>query len=127
MSPSVLQALVRATTVETIVAFCAAVAFIVLYSVIAPWWRSPLGRNVVALDASISLTLLPGVVHHFFGVSTALDPYFAWFTVLAFGAVPLVIAWRAWILCRIQFGATGGDRPADVLAPAEPPVPADQE
>lgn len=107
MSPTTLRLLIHVTTVETMVAFFAAVAFIILYSAIAPWWRSPLGRNVVALDASISLTLLPSVIHHTFGVSTALDPIFTWFTVAAFAAVPLVIAWRAWILCRIQFGAPG--------------------
>lgn len=111
MNPSTLQAIMHATTVETIVAFCAAVAFIALYSAIAPWWRSPLGRNLVALDASISLTLLPSVLHHALGVSSADTPAFAWFTVLAFGFVPVVIVWRAWILCRIQFRRPGSDAP----------------
>jgi hypothetical protein len=118
VNPHTLMALVHATTVETIVAFCAAVAFIALYSAIAPWWRSPLGRNLVALDGSISLTLLPSVVHHTLGVSSADSAFFAWFSVVAFGLVPCVIVWRAYILLRIQFGAAGGVRPADVLVPA---------
>lgn len=107
MSPGTLQAIMHATTIETIVAFFAAVAFIALYTAIAPWWRSPLGRNLVALDGSISLTLLPSVLHHALGVSSADTPAFAWFTVCAFALVPCVIAWRAWILCRIQFGPKG--------------------
>jgi hypothetical protein len=109
VDPSTLHALMSSLTVETIVTFFTAVAFIVLYSVVAPWWRSPLGRNVVALDASISMTLLPSVVHHFFGVSAALDPVFTWFTVISFGLVPCVIAWRAWILLRIQLGRHDSD------------------
>lgn len=89
-------------TVEVIITFCTSIAFIVLYSVLAPWWRSPLGRNLIAFDAVLSLTLLPSVIHHALGATSAEDTAFAWFTVSAFAAVPVVIGWRAVIMIRMQ-------------------------
>ena len=89
-------------TVETIVTFCTSIAFIAIYTLLAPWWQSMIGRSIVALDAALSLTLLPSVIHHLFGATSAESTFFAWFTLTAFAMVPCVIVWRAVILIRIQ-------------------------
>lgn len=102
LSPGALSLVQALQTDEIVVTFCASLAFIALYTAVAPWWRSPLGRNLVAFDASLSLTLLPAVVHHAFGFRSAEDVVFAWFTVVAFALVPCVIVWRAVILLRMQ-------------------------
>jgi hypothetical protein len=86
------------------VTFCISAAFIVLYALLAPWRKSALGRNVVALHSALALTLLPAVVHHLFGATVAEDRFFAWFAVTAFALVPCVIVWRAVILIRLQLG-----------------------
>jgi hypothetical protein len=106
VTPGTLTTIQQAQIIITVVAFCTTVAFIVLYSIVAKWWENTLGRCIVALDASVALTLLPSVVHHWLGVSSADTPFFAWFSLVSFAAVPLVVAWRGWILLRIQFGHT---------------------
>lgn len=112
MSARTLRFIMSVQADEVVITFFASIGFIVLYTILAPWWRSPLGRNLVAFDAALSLTLLPSVVHHTFGVNSALSPAFAWFTVGAFAAVPLVIVWRAWILLRVQVGWQDDTEPA---------------
>lgn len=111
MSPQMLNLIVSIQADEVVATFCCSLAFIALYTLVAKWWRSPLGRNLVAFDASLSLTLLPSVVHHAFGVSSALSEPFAWFTLGAFAAVPCVIVWRAVILVRMQLGGLHEDDP----------------
>ena len=106
MTPGTLSLIQHAQIIVTVVAFCTTVGFIVLYSVVARWWENTLGRCIVALDGSVALTLLPAVLHHAFGWSVAASPFFAWFSLVSFAAVPLVVAWRAVILLRIQFGHT---------------------
>ena len=54
------------------------------------------------MDSALALTLLPSVVHHALGVSSADTPLFAWFTVLAFALVPVVIVWRVVLILRVQ-------------------------
>lgn len=104
MSPQALAFVMSVQAGEVIATFICSLLFIVLYSVVAPWWRYPLGRNLVAFDAALSLTLLPSVVHHTFGVSSALSAPFAWFTLVSFATVPCVIVWRAVIMLRMQLG-----------------------
>lgn len=132
MNPQTLRLIVDLTIDETMVAFFAALGFILLYTIVAPWWKSALGWSIVALDGSIALTLLPSVIHHWAGVSTADAPVFAWFTVGAFALVPMVIAWRAWILVRLQIRHrqdVPSNRPTSLPGPSgasahpEDPVP----
>lgn len=106
--------LIMSLQVGVVVAtFCCSVAFVVLYTVVARWWQSPLGRNLVAFDSALSLTLLPSVLHHAFGISSSLSEPFAWFTLAAFATVPCVIVWRAVILLRAQLGGLHGDTGAE--------------
>lgn len=113
MSPQMLNLIISIQADEVVITFCASVGFIVLYTLVARWWRSALGRNLVAFDSALSLTLLPAVLHHAFGVSSALSEPFAWFTLAAFAAVPCVIVWRAVILLRAQLGGLHEDDPPD--------------
>jgi hypothetical protein len=49
-------------------AFWSAVGFILIYSLLSPWWRNPIGRMIVRLDASVALALASGIMVHEFGV-----------------------------------------------------------
>jgi hypothetical protein len=102
LSPGALSLVMSVQAAEVLTTFFCSLAFIALYTVVAPWWRNPLGRNLVAFDASLSLTLLPSVIHHTFGPSAASSAFFGWFTVVAFAMVPCVIIWRAVIMVRMQ-------------------------
>jgi hypothetical protein len=113
LSPQTLSLVMAVQTDLIMVTFFCSLAFVALFTLVAPWWRYPAGRSTVALDAALALTLLPSVVHHIFGFRSAEDPFFAWFTVGAFALVPCVIVWRAVIIVRMQR--------AGVKDPGQPP------
>jgi hypothetical protein len=103
------QFLADASTVVVQAAFWSALAFIIWYSILAPWYRYPIGRALVALDSAIVLATLPSVLGMYFGASIIAWRGFAWLTVAAFGCIPLVTIWRGAIVFREQRrGARGG-------------------
>jgi hypothetical protein len=82
-------------------AFYAAVGFIVLYSLLAPWYRSPMGRMIVALDFAIVLTLLPEILLRDFGAALSLQAVTR-LTAAGIGIVVVTIVSRAWLLGRLH-------------------------
>ena len=90
--------------IVTLAAFFAAVGFVTLYTYLAPWYKSSLGRSIVALDSALALTVLPSVLHFLFGVSVLESKPFAIFALSSFTTIPLIIVWRGYLLWRIQVG-----------------------
>ena len=75
--------------------------FVVVYWATAPWWRSPMGRNVMSLMFVIALVLDLSVVRIF--VPGAVD--LLWFNILrlvVFALVPVVLGMRLWLLVKVQ-------------------------
>lgn len=83
-------------------AFWCAIAFIAWYTICAPWWRSPVGRAIVALDAAIALTLLPSVAGLILGHRAVASGAYQWLTLCALACVPVITCWRMVIVWRIQ-------------------------
>lgn len=83
-------------------AFWSALSFIAWYSLWAPWYRTPVGRAIVALDSAIALACFPTVLGLIFGASVIASPWFAWLTVAAFAAIPVITVYRGVIVFRIQ-------------------------
>jgi hypothetical protein len=96
--------------VITLASFFAAVGFVALYSVLAPWWKTPLGRSIVALDTAVAMTVAPSVLHFVFGVTSLKSETFAFFTLGAFTMIPIIIVWRGWLLWRLQTGVRKAER-----------------
>jgi hypothetical protein len=82
-------------------AFYSALGFVVLYSTMAPWWRSPMGRMIVALDFAIVLTLLPDILMQDFGADLPAQVTLR-LTAAGIGTVVVTIISRAWLLGRIH-------------------------
>lgn len=101
------SALHTAGETVTLAAFFANVVFIVVYLTLAPWWRTPLGRNIMALDVALSLALLPATLHYLFGVTVADNPVFGWFVVAMVALVALIVMQRTLILLRLQLEHDG--------------------
>jgi hypothetical protein len=87
-------------------AFLAALLFIGVYSAVAPWWRSAIGRALVIMDAGIAMTLLPLVLHVVFGLAEV-SVFYAWFEIGALALVAGSTLWRTWIVVRVQRDAAG--------------------
>lgn len=88
--------------VIALVAFVTNVLFVVVYSLLGPWWDTELGRNIVAMDSALALALLPAVLHDLFGWTTATSVGFGWFVDAALGCVPVIVVWRLVILVRLD-------------------------
>jgi hypothetical protein len=99
------QAVTTFGEIATLSAFFACVLFVIVYTAVAPWWRTPMGRNIVSLDLVTALALLPSALHWIFSITVYFSEWYAWFSYSAVGLVPVVIAWRAVILVRLQLRA----------------------
>lgn len=80
-----------------------ATAFVVLYWATARWWRSEMGRNVMALMGSLALLLDLTAVRAFTqAVPAPHADWFLWVRLGVFAFIPVAIGWRLWILVRLQ-------------------------
>lgn len=74
-------------------------AFTLGYGLFAPWWRSPMGRNVMAMSLTHGLIFGLVSVNLTFGVAWGARP---WVRVVIYGSILFVFAWRGLILIREQ-------------------------
>jgi hypothetical protein len=63
-----------------------------------PWWRSQMGRHLMAYMLVIALVLDLSVVRLIVGDSW----WFALLRLLVFTGIPLVLAWRLWLQIKAQ-------------------------
>lgn len=92
-----------------VLAFAASVLFIVVYTVLAPWWRSEIGRALIAMDTGLALALAPAVLHRLLGVSLAASLGFGWYYLGSLALVAGATLWRTWIIIKTQWrGRDGG-------------------
>lgn len=78
-----------------------ATAFVVVYAMLAPWWRSDVGRNVMSLMFVIAMVLDLSVIRIYVPV-TADVLWFAILRLIVFALVPVVLGMRLWLLWRVQ-------------------------
>lgn len=81
-------------------AFWASLLFPAVYTVLAPWWRNPVGRMLVWLDLLVAGSTFPAMLNSQFGVplSSGLTKIGA----ASIGCIPLIILSRTWLLGRIN-------------------------
>lgn len=85
-----------------IFAFCAAVLFLLGYTVLAKWWRSEIGWARVSLDFGIALALSPTMVHVISGARVEDSTAFAWYQIGAVAFVGFVSLWNLVLVARVQ-------------------------
>jgi len=90
--------------VSAIVAFFSTLTFLVGYSLLAPWWRSPVGRAVASLDMALLLALLPSALHLLFGLNVSY-PWFAWYYGGSLFLVSAITLWRLAVIWVVQHDA----------------------
>jgi hypothetical protein len=85
-----------------IAAFCAPLLLIAVYSVVAPWHRSRLGRTLVTVKAAISLALLPPFAYRVTGSTAPPSPGFQTFQAVTWGILALVLLRMTWVIIATQ-------------------------
>jgi hypothetical protein len=102
-------------------AFVASVLFIAAYSLLAPWWKSEIGRALIAMDAGLSLTLAPSVLHRVLGLTLTDSLGFAWYFCGTLTVVAAATLWRTVIIVRTQLRhrrPAAPELPGECLQPA---------
>lgn len=93
-------------TVAVTAAFCAPIVLVVTYSIVAPWWRSQIGRSLVTVKTAISLALLPPFLHRITGQGdVGTTPTFNVFISVAWGVLALVLLRMTWVIVATQWRA----------------------
>jgi hypothetical protein len=96
------QWLVLTLRVALIAGFVSLVGWIVLYSVLADWWKNPIGRTLVAKTALIAGLFVPSILALFFRLGRQ-DSYIAgWVDVGLIGLVTPVMCWRSLVWWRLH-------------------------
>jgi hypothetical protein len=76
-----------------------ALLFVVLYAVLAPWWKTMTGRNIMAVMASLAL----GFCYFAFAINRGGVPHgFYPVRALVFTFIFLSVSWRVAILIKVQ-------------------------
>jgi hypothetical protein len=92
---TLLTEVLRVTTLFGVITFMAT------YHLLAPWWRSEMGRNIMTLATSSALFLLLGVLQQVFGPDY---PGQELLRVLAYAGIGAAWWWRWVVLIRVQVG-----------------------
>jgi hypothetical protein len=79
------------------------VLFVVVYSILSPWWKSPFGRALVAMESAIGVATVPVLIRVYFRSynTSVTEPIL----LIALVVIPLIIAYRIVILLRTHFSA----------------------
>lgn len=83
-------------------AWTGSVAFLLVYLLLARGWHTEIGRALITLDAGLTLSLGPSVVHRLFGLSLA-SIGFAWYFVASIALVGVATWWRTWFVIKVQW------------------------
>lgn len=91
--------------ITRVIALFGAVVFGATYHLLAPWWRSQVGQNLMTMTGGVALLLTLGVLQMILAPGTPpVDAYFGHSTLrlLAFIALGVAFWWRWVLLIRAQ-------------------------
>lgn len=74
------------------------------WSVYQPWWLDPIGRNFVAKDVALFLTLLFVVIGTFIPLTLAEQEWLGWLSISFVAAIPVILGWRMVVWWLIAHG-----------------------
>lgn len=86
----------------------AILAFISVYTRLAPWWRNPIGRTLVIKDILLVLILIPSVLSLFFQLNRFDSRITGWVDIALLGLLAPVMLWRSAVWMKIHRQKQGG-------------------
>lgn len=82
--------------------FVSLAGWIALYTALAPWYRNPIGRTLVAKTALVAAMFVPSILSLFFHLSRRGSLVAGWVDVVLIGLVAPVMWWRSIIWVRLH-------------------------
>lgn len=76
----------------------AGLAFVVIYAVTQPWWKTPVGRHMMSFMAGMTMILMLSLVGYFF-------PDIGWrkeLRIFTWTLIPFLFTWRTFILLFVK-------------------------
>lgn len=104
------QWIVLCLKIDLICGFLSLTGWIVLYSVLAKWWTSPIGRTLVAKTALVAAMFVPSILASFFHLSRHDSMIAGWVDVALIGMVTPVMLWRSLVWVKLH---RAGELPRD--------------
>jgi hypothetical protein len=89
-----------ATQIGVEAVFYTALAFTAAVSCFWPWWKSQLGWTIVAKSLALAVATLPAML--FYWYSGRSPAWLDWVSVCALWSIPVILAWRAYVLWQVQ-------------------------
>lgn len=87
---------------DLIADLAAVILFVVVYTLLAPWWRNPVGRTLVLMDILVGVAVLPTVLSLFWQFSRLTSLVAAWCDVGTFAAIAMVVLLRIPLWIRLH-------------------------
>jgi hypothetical protein len=89
--------------VEIQAIFWASLIFIGVYSYLAPWWKTSMGRSLVIMDGALTVGILPSLLGRYFGLHLIETEWVAWLDVACFLVIPAVVISRIWLVGKVNW------------------------
>ena len=80
--------------------FYSSVLFVAAVSTFWPWWKSQLGWSIIAKTAALTIAVVPAMLYYWLGHRP--PGWLNWLSVAALWTIPLILAWRGWVLWQVQ-------------------------
>lgn len=89
--------------VEIQAIFWTSLIFIGVYSYLAPWWKTSMGRSLVIMDAALAIGIFPAILSRYFDLHLVSTEWVAWLDVTCFLVIPLVVLSRIWLVGKVNW------------------------
>ena len=86
----------------TIITFMSTILFLTYYTISMPWWATPFGRAIVALDIGIGLAIMPAFLFYVFNIDIMNDRATAVLLMFGLAAVPVMVTYRIYIIWAMK-------------------------
>lgn len=78
----------------TCITFTLAVLFVLYYGFAAPWYKTPFGRTLIAMDLGLAVATFPGAMQFMFGYNLYSSVPLVWVTIIIGLLIPVAILYR---------------------------------
>jgi len=95
------QVLVLLFKIGAVAGFASIIAWIVVYTRLAKWWESPIGRTLVVKSLLLAGLLIPTILSLFFHFNRLTSYVAGWVDAVLICAIAPVMIWRTAVWLRI--------------------------
>lgn len=96
------QVIILLFKIGAIAGFVSIIAWVAVYTRLARWWRSPIGRTLVAKSLLLAGLLVPTIMSLFFHFNRLTSYVAGWIDVALVCAIAPVMAWRTIVWLKVS-------------------------